>query len=116
MTLTNVILGISVVLLFAAAFLALVRIIRGPAAVDRAAGNEVLVSTVVCVLGLQVAFTRDSSTLALLITLAMVGFLGSLSVARFGSAGDDGIVPGSLPPIIEGEELRERDERGRNSQ
>lgn len=115
MSFTTVVLGVCVVLLFSAAVMSLYVIVRGPAVVDRAAGNEALVATLVSVLGLYTAYTRTSSTLVLLVSLSLIGFLGSLSVARFGAAGDDALMPGSIPPILEGDELRARDERGRNA-
>ena len=65
------------------AALALVRIVRGPSVLDRAVGVEVLVSTIVCALGVEAATTRHTATLPLLISLSLVGFIGSVSVARF---------------------------------
>ncbi len=65
------------------AALALIRIVRGPSVLDRAVGVEVLVSTIVCALGVEAATTRHTATLPLLISLSLVGFIGSVSVARF---------------------------------
>ena len=80
MTLVAVVAGI---LLTVSAALALVRIVRGPSVLDRAVGVEVLVSTMVCGLGVEAATTRHTATLPLLISLSLVGFIGSVSVARF---------------------------------
>lgn len=70
-------------LLAVSALLALVRITIGPSVLDRVVGSDVLVSIVVCSLGAQAALTDGSSTLPLLISLSLVGFMGSVAVARF---------------------------------
>lgn len=92
-------------ILAVAALLAVVRIVKGPSIVDRAVGNDVLVSTIVCMLGLQAATMRDSSTLTLLVTLSLIGFVSSVAVGRFGTHTDDAIVPNSLPPLVEASDL-----------
>lgn len=93
------------VILAVAAFIAVVRVVRGPSIVDRAVGNDVLVSIIVCILGLQAATTRDNSTLTLLVTLSLIGFISSVAVGRFGTHTDDAIVPNSLPPLVEASDL-----------
>ncbi|GGK73359.1 monovalent cation/H+ antiporter complex subunit F [Ornithinimicrobium pekingense] len=70
-------------LLAVSALLALIRITIGPSVLDRVVGSDVLVSIVVCSLGAQAALTDGSSTLPLLISLSLVGFMGSVAVARF---------------------------------
>lgn len=70
-------------LLALSALLALIRITIGPSVLDRVVGSDVLVSIVVCSLGAQAALTDGSSTLPLLISLSLVGFMGSVAVARF---------------------------------
>lgn len=70
-------------LLFVAALLSLIRITRGPSVLDRVVATDVLVSVVVCALGAYAALTDASTTLPLLISLSLVGFMGSVAVARF---------------------------------
>lgn len=65
------------------ALLSVVRIVRGPSVLDRTVASEVLVSTIVCALGALAAINRSSTTLPLVISLSLVGFLGSVAVARF---------------------------------
>ena len=77
------------VLIFASALLTLVRITVGPSVLDRVVATDVLVSIVVCALGAYAAFTRLSTTLPLLVSLSLVGFLGSVAVARFVAADRD---------------------------
>ncbi len=69
--------------LFGAAMLVVVRIIRGPSVLDRVVATDVLVSIVVCALGVEAALARHSTTLPILISLSLVGFVGSVAVARF---------------------------------
>lgn len=99
MTVATVVIG---VVLAAAAAVALVRVVRGPSVLDRAVATEVLIATLVCALGLEAATTRHSTTLPILISLSLVGFVGSVAVARF--VGRDRDEP--LPP-----EPAERSER-----
>lgn len=70
-------------LLVLAALLTVVRIITGPSVLDRVVASDVLVSIVVCALGAQTALVEGPSTMGLLITLSLVGFMGSVAVARF---------------------------------
>ncbi|WP_137120112.1 monovalent cation/H+ antiporter complex subunit F [Segeticoccus rhizosphaerae] len=80
MTLVAVIAG---ALLAVSSAIALVRIVRGPSVLDRAVASEVIVSIVVCAIGLEAATTRHAAVLPILVSLSLVGFIGSVSVARF---------------------------------
>ncbi len=79
----QVILGATLVFLSVSTLLTLIRIVRGPTVLDRAIGSEVLVAIVICALGVEAAFYRHTTTLPLLLSLSMLGFLGSVAVARF---------------------------------
>lgn len=70
-------------LLAVSALLALIRVTIGPSVLDRVVATDVLVSIVVCALGAYAALTDASTTLPLLISLSLIGFLGSVAVARF---------------------------------
>lgn len=65
------------------AMLSLLRMVRGPSIVDRAVANEVLMGVMICALGVEAAVTRHDTTLPILISLSLVGFLSSVAVARF---------------------------------
>ncbi|GAB94811.1 multicomponent Na+:H+ antiporter subunit F [Kineosphaera limosa] len=82
-TLETTLFGAIALCLGLSALLAIVRIIRGPSVLDRTVATEVLVSTIVCALGALAALTRSSTTLPIVISLSLVGFLGSVAVARF---------------------------------
>jgi multicomponent Na+:H+ antiporter subunit F len=70
-------------LLFAAVSLVLVRIVRGPTTLDRIVAVDVLLAVVVCAIAAEAAYTRDATSLPILVVLSILGFIGSVSVARF---------------------------------
>ena len=70
-------------LLGTAAVLVVVRMARGPATLDRVVALDMLVAVTVCGLGAYAAITRDSSSVPVLVVVALLGFLGSVAVARF---------------------------------
>jgi multicomponent Na+:H+ antiporter subunit F len=63
--------------------LTLVRIIRGPSILDRAVATDVLLAIVVAAIATETAYSRDATALPVLVVLAVLGFVGSVSVARF---------------------------------
>jgi len=65
------------------ALCALYGIVRGPTVLDRVIASDVLVATVICALGAEMAFNRHADTLPVLLVLALFAVLGTLSVARF---------------------------------
>lgn len=66
-----------------AALLAVYRIIVGPNLLDRVIASDVLVATVMCALGAEMAINRHTATLPVMLILAMFAIVGSVSVARF---------------------------------
>lgn len=77
-----------------AALLITLRIVRGPSVLDRAVATEVLISILICALALVTATTRQPGTLPILVSLSLVGFVGSVSVARFVPRDHDEDAPG----------------------
>ncbi|YAL82785.1 monovalent cation/H+ antiporter complex subunit F [Dermacoccaceae bacterium W4C1] len=75
--------------LLVSALLSLVRIVRGPSVLDRVIASDVLVSIIVCTLAVEAAATDHSTTLPILISLSLMGFVGSVAVARFVAADSD---------------------------
>lgn len=87
-----------------ASLLTVIRIVTGPSVLDRVVASDVLVSIVVCALGAQTALVEGTSTLPILITLSLVGFMGSVAVARFVARDRDYPVDFDEPETLEGEE------------
>ena len=71
------------VLLAIGAGLTMVRIVRGPSTLDRIVATDVLLAIVVVAVACTVALTRDATALPILAVLSILGFTGSVSVARF---------------------------------
>lgn len=69
--------------LFIAAALTITRIVRGPTVLNRALATDVLVSVMICVVGMEAVVFKHTTTLPILISLSLVGFVGSVAVARF---------------------------------
>lgn len=66
-----------------AAVLTLVRVISGPTVLDRIVALDVLVSILLGLLGLEAAYNRHTTTIPIMLALALVGFVGSVSIAGF---------------------------------
>ena len=66
-----------------AALLALLRIAKGPTMLDRVVALDVLVGVVVIALCVEAAANRHATTLPVIVVLALLGFVGSVSVARY---------------------------------
>jgi multicomponent Na+:H+ antiporter subunit F len=75
------------VLLSAAVGLVLARLVRGPTTLDRIVAVDVLLAIVVCTIATEAAYTRDATSLPILVGLSVLGFIGSVSVARFAPRG-----------------------------
>jgi multicomponent Na+:H+ antiporter subunit F len=62
---------------------------------DRVVALDVLVATLICGLGVEAAVNRHTTTLPVLLVLSLVGFVGSVSMARFSPGSDE--VEGDQP-------------------
>lgn len=82
------------VLLAASAIMALYRIIRGPSILDRMIATDVVLASIMCGLGGFMALSGRTDLLPVLVVLAMLGFVGSVSVSRYVSKSDS-MTPGA---------------------
>lgn len=71
------------VMLFTDVVLTVIKLVRGPSVLTRALASDLLVSTLICAIGAEMVIRRHSSTLPILITLALLAFVGTVAVARF---------------------------------
>lgn len=85
----TVVLWVSVVMLAVAAALCLVRATRGPTMLNRAIALDVLVAVAIAGLGVEAAVNQHSATLPILVVLSLVGFVGSVCLARFAARRED---------------------------
>lgn len=79
----NVVAVVVAVMLTAAAALTVVRLLRGPSSLDRVVALDMLVAVAICGLSAYAAFSLDSSPVPAVAALTLLGFVGSVSVARF---------------------------------
>lgn len=75
-------------LFFAAALMAVVRIVRGPSILDRIIASDVLLTTLICVLGAEMIYNGHARTVPVMLVLAMTAFLATVAVARYVSKQD----------------------------
>lgn len=70
-------------LLAGAAVLTVRRMARGPSSLDRVIAADVLVAIVIASLALEAIVARHTTTLPVIMVLALLGFSSSVSIARF---------------------------------
>lgn len=83
------VLGVSAVVLTLAAVVVLFRITRGPTMLDRAIAFDVLVAVTIGAVALDAALRRDAENLPFLLVATLLGFVGSVAVARFSPGSDE---------------------------
>ena len=74
---------VAAVLLTAAATITMYRILAGPSSLDRLVALDTLVAVTMCSIGTWAAFSLDTTVTYSLTALALISFVGSVSVARF---------------------------------
>lgn len=62
---------------------AIFRIARGPSILDRVLAADVLLAIVGAALATDMIVNRNLNYLALLVSISLIGFIGSVTVARF---------------------------------
>ncbi len=101
---SEVVLWAGGLMLFAAALLIVLRIEKGPAMLDRTIALDMLVGVVMAGLAIWSAATGRTDLVNVLVVLALVGFVGSVTLARFVA-----VEPEDEGRILTPEEARERD-------
>jgi multicomponent Na+:H+ antiporter subunit F len=71
------------VLLTAAATITGFRLLAGPSTLDRLVALDALVAVTMCAIGAWAAFSLDTTVTYGLTALALISFVGSVSIARF---------------------------------
>lgn len=79
---TTVVLAVDALMLAVAALLSVLRVGRGPRALDRIVANDVLVAVVVAAAGLTMVATRNGLLLPLILVLSLLGFTSAVAVGR----------------------------------
>lgn len=71
------------VMLSAAAAITIYRLLAGPSTLDRLVALDAFVAVSMCGIGTWAAYSLDSTVTYSLTALALISFVGSVSVARF---------------------------------
>ncbi len=79
----NAVYGTCLVLLSLAAVLVLLRLVRGPTVPDRIVALDVLLQVIVGGIAVGAAVSGSGPFLTLLVAVALLGFVGSVTVARY---------------------------------
>lgn len=79
----NTVWVIAAILLSTAAAITMFRLLAGPSTLDRLVAMDTLIAVTMCAIGTWAAFSRDTTVLYSLAALALISFVGSVSIARF---------------------------------
>ena len=74
---------VAAVMLSIAAAITMFRVLAGPSTLDRLVALDTFVAVTMCAIGTWAAFSLDSTVTYSLTALALISFVGSVSVARF---------------------------------
>lgn len=88
MTATAVIAVAVGVLLTAAALLALYRIVRGPSLLDRMIASDMLLTTIILVVGAEMVYNSHTRNVPMMLVLAAIAIFATVAVARYVSKQD----------------------------
>lgn len=91
MSISLVLWTLAVIALVISLFVAVVRLVGGPNTLDRMISLDMVAAVAQGGLGVYIAWTKDTTVAAALVALALVAFLGSVSVARFRVADNIGV-------------------------
>ena len=86
----TVVIWVCGVLLTVGAVLAVVRAEKGPSMLDRTVALDVVVSTMIAAVALYAAVERRTDVVPVLVVLSLVGFVGSVTIARFAAVEPEG--------------------------
>ncbi|GCD20389.1 monovalent cation/H+ antiporter complex subunit F [Cellulomonas algicola] len=90
MTAMTVVVVICSVLLVLGAAFAIVRAEKGPSMLDRTVALDVVVATMIVGVALYAAANRRADVVPILVVLSLVGFVGSVTIARFAAVEPEG--------------------------
>ncbi|MCQ9164769.1 MULTISPECIES: monovalent cation/H+ antiporter complex subunit F [unclassified Arthrobacter] len=79
----HIVVVIAAVVLSLAAAGTIYRIAAGPSLLDRVIAADVLLAIFGAGLAMEMAVNRDTGNLVLLVVISVIGFIGSVTVARF---------------------------------
>jgi len=72
----------------AAAILGVVQVVRGPSILDRVIGSDVLLTTLILVIGAEMVVNGHTQTIPIMVVLAATAAFSTVAVARYVSRQD----------------------------
>lgn len=87
-----------------ATLFSLYRIVRGPAILDRIIASDMLVTTIICVLGAEMVFNGHTRSVPIMVVLALIAVFASITVSRYVSKRSAERRPPHRSPIARGRE------------
>lgn len=79
----NAVLWICGTILAASAFLAIIRLVKGPSILERVIATDVLLLIVSAALCLEMTVNKHTNNLVFVVLACLVGFIGSVTVSRY---------------------------------
>ncbi|MBD8507381.1 cation:proton antiporter [Hoyosella sp. G463] len=79
----TLLLGLSGGMLVLATLISSYRLVRGPNSLDRLVAIDMIVALMICGLAIWTIHTRDTTIVPAIVVLALLGFVGSISVTRY---------------------------------
>lgn len=79
----NVVLWICGTILSVSAFLAIIRLVKGPSILERVIATDVLLLIVSAALCLEMTVNKHTNNLVFVVLACLVGFIGSVTVSRY---------------------------------
>ena len=86
----TVVIWVCGVLLTVGAVLAVVRAEKGPSMLDRTIALDIVVTSMIAAVALYAAVERRTDVVPILVVLSLVGFVGSVTIARFAAVEPEG--------------------------
>ena len=88
MSITDIVFIVVGVLLTAAALMALYRIVRGPSLLDRMIASDMLLTTIILVVGAEMVYSSHTRNIPMMLVLAAIAIFATVAVARYVSKQD----------------------------
>lgn len=78
----NIVLAVTIALLGAAGLLTVIRLVRGPSALDRVVALDALLAILTCSVATAAGYALYAIDVPVVVVVSLMGFIGSTSVAR----------------------------------
>ena len=88
MSMIDIVYAVVGVLLTAAALMALYRIVRGPSLLDRMIASDMLLTTIILVVGAEMVYNSHTGNIPMMLVLATIAIFATVAVARYVSKQD----------------------------